>query len=241
MKEEYELAKSESFFKNMGDETGIKNSDFIGVIPDKYKEDFKALKDEIIYVGDDEWTEKIAAEMGILKKEYNIIEDITVKGKKNSIEIHVTIIDTEIADEYIYKVKAKGTSTWEEFSSTSNKLIIDNLLENEIYEVQVVAKQNDKSYESKVKEVETKELKLGTIILKEENENGAIYTENIWTNKDIYVAVEGENTTYSVTGANIVSSTTVPTVLINEGESIVTVKTVSEDKTEKLILIWICH
>lgn len=30
MKEEYELAKSESFFKNMGDETGIKNSDFIG-------------------------------------------------------------------------------------------------------------------------------------------------------------------------------------------------------------------
>ena len=168
MKEEYELAKSESFMKNMGDDSKINSNDFAGVIQDKYKESFKATNDGIVYVGNDEWTEKIANEMGISKKEYNVIENINIKANKNSVEIETIILSGEIVDEYIYQIRVKGTQDWEEFSNTSNKLIINNLIENEIYEVKVIVKQGEKIYESDIEEVTLQEtqVQLGTLIMK---------------------------------------------------------------------------
>lgn len=76
----------------------------------------------------------------------------------------------------------------------------------------------------------------GRIITKLNNELGELYESETWTNQNIYVEVEqgGENveTTYQVEGANTIEETKEPTVLTEEGVSIITV--INRDDNENI-------
>ncbi len=74
----------------------------------------------------------------------------------------------------------------------------------------------------------------GTMTMKLGSAVGVDYADNTWTNQSVYLAVVNgsdalsghNNTTYQVSGANTVAAgTTIPTTLINEGTSTITVTT----------------
>jgi uncharacterized repeat protein (TIGR02543 family) len=74
----------------------------------------------------------------------------------------------------------------------------------------------------------------GTMILKQGSSTGLAYTNDTWTNQDVYIEkVDGtddlsghKTTTYEVSGANTVAAgTTLPTTLINAGNSTIIVTT----------------
>ena len=229
MKDKYKLTYEDLLFKKFGDETKIKDSDFEEVVPDKYKDTFVATKDGLEYIGEDKKVEEIAKEMGLGSEEKYILEYITAVGKQTSVEIEAVIKDGQIVDEYVYYIREKGKENWEEFSRQENKIIIENLKESTEYEVKVIVKQGEKEYESQIKEVVTKELNIGTLIMKLNDETGEEYEVGTWTKENVYIEVEGINTTYSVSGANEVEESSSAKVIKNEGISKVTVKTKSGD------------
>ncbi len=230
MKDSYRVLYDDLLYKNLGKEEKIKDTDFKDVVPDEYKDEFKAGKDGLEYIGDDEEKKEIAEEMGLGKKGITTIEDIVVIADITSIEIETIIKNGESVDEYIYYIKEVGSEEWTEYRSQENKYTIDGVKEDTEYEVMVEilkteADGEQKREESEIKVVRTKKLEAGKLIMKLNDENGDSYIEGTWTKENVYLEVQGEKTTYSVTGANEVESTSEPVVLRNEGESKVILKT----------------
>lgn len=92
----------------------------------------------------------------------------------------------------------KNGDTWSEWQESN---IFTGLTHNTQYKVKTKATDIvGNSSESEELEVKTDELLLGDLILKLNNRDGADYTEDTWTNQNIYVAIqekmEGATTTY---------------------------------------------
>ncbi|MCI9063260.1 MAG: hypothetical protein HFJ17_01455 [Clostridia bacterium] len=71
----------------------------------------------------------------------------------------------------------------------------------------------------------------GTVITKLNDQNGESYTQDTWTNQNVYVEVnktEGVKTTYKVSEPNKREETEEPTVLTEEGISTITVKNIDQ-------------
>ena len=226
MKDNYEIKYKDLLYDKLGDETKIKDSDFDDVIPDKYKEDFIAGKDGIEYIGEDEKIKDIVEEMGIGKEKGDNLENVVAIAGIGDIQIEVIVKKQESVKEYHYYIREKGTEEWKEYTSDKNNMLVDGLKEQTTYEVKVkIVGKDGKEEESRIKEVTTKGINAGILIMRENDKNGKEYIEGTWSKENIYIEVSGENTTYTCTGANEVDKTEKASILENEGITKVTVET----------------
>lgn len=124
----------------------------------------------------------------------------------------------------MYAIKKDGT--WSEWQASNT---FTGLTHNTEYVVKtkVVDKVGNTS-ESEELTVKTDELLLGNLILKLNNSNGSNYTENTWTNQNIYVAIEerstGATTKYKSkeNSAQTIAETNQETTVTTDGTTIIT-------------------
>lgn len=112
-------------------------------------------------------------------------------------------------------------SSWSEWQSNNS---FTGLTHNTEYKVKTKSTDNvGNSSESEELTISTKELLIGNLILKLNNSEGTNYTENTWTNQNIYVTIEesvvGATTTYkSVEGsAQSISDTNQESTVTTDG------------------------
>ena len=141
---------------------------------------------------------------------------ITVNSAQE--DIHSGIDETKT----MYAIKTGDT--WSEWQSSN---IFTGLTHNTEYIVKTQSTDMvGNSSESEELTVKTDELLLGKLILKLNNNEGTNYTENTWTNQNIYVAIEeqsaGATTTYysKENSAQNIAATNQETTVIRDGETI---------------------
>lgn len=124
----------------------------------------------------------------------------------------------------MYAIKKDGT--WSEWQSSNT---FTGLTHNTEYTVKTKAVDKvGNTSESEELIVKTDELLLGNLILKLNNANGSNYTENTWTNQNIYVAIEerstGATTKYKSkeNSAQTIAETNQATTVTTEGTTIIT-------------------
>lgn len=124
----------------------------------------------------------------------------------------------------LYAIK-KG-NVWSEWQSSNT---FTGLIHNTEYVVKT--KSTDRvgnSSESEELTVTTEELKLGNLILKLNNSEGSNYTEDTWTNQNVYIAIEeisiGATTTYQSkeNSAQTITATNQETTVTKENTTIIT-------------------
>lgn len=124
----------------------------------------------------------------------------------------------------MYSIEKDGVwSDWQE----SN--IFDGLKHNTEYRIKTKSVDNaGNSSDSTESTVKTDELLVGNLILKLNNSEGADYTENTWTNQNIYVAVQettdGATTTYKSKedSAQNITETSQESTVTTDGTTIIT-------------------
>lgn len=122
----------------------------------------------------------------------------------------------------MYAIK-KGDS-WSEWQESN---VFTGLTHNTEYKVKTKATDiAGNTSESEELVVKTDELLLGNLILKLNNRDGADYTENTWTNQNIYIAIQentvGATTTYKATenSAQAITETNQETTVTTNGVTI---------------------
>ncbi|MDD3304213.1 MAG: InlB B-repeat-containing protein, partial [Clostridia bacterium] len=253
MVDNYDQRYKEVLYDYQGDDSKLKNSDFNGVVPDKYFDtgDYVAEKDGVRYQGDDEKTKVIAKEMGLLVgKQTNLtgIESITLSNiTTNSVKAEVNLTGNPTGN-FNYTYYIYDGTRW----IISADMIADgiynykSLKQNFGYKVRVdVSDAYENSFTSDEVAFSTQDLMLGRVILRLNDKNGSDYVPNTWTNQSVYVeSVQTEQdtrTSYTVSGTNVISSDTeVGSVLALQGKSTVTYKTTdgnNEKSAEHIVLI----
>jgi LPXTG-motif cell wall-anchored protein len=124
----------------------------------------------------------------------------------------------------MYAIKKNGT--WSEWQSSNT---FTGLTHNTEYVVKTKAVDKvGNTSESEELSVKTDELLLGNLILKLNNANGNNYTENTWTNQNIYVATEerstGATTKYKskANSAQTIAETNQETTVTTDGTTTIT-------------------
>lgn len=124
----------------------------------------------------------------------------------------------------MYAIKKDGT--WSEWQASNT---FTGLTHNTEYVVKTKAVDKvGNTSESEELTVKTDELLLGNLILKLNNSNGSNYTENRWTNQNIYVAIEergtGATTKYrsKENSAQTIAETNQETTVTTDGTTIIT-------------------
>lgn len=124
----------------------------------------------------------------------------------------------------MYAIKKDGT--WSEWQASNT---FTGLTHNTEYVVKTKAVDKvGNTSESEELTVKTDELLLGNLILKLNNSNGSNYTENTWTNQNIYVAIEerstGATTKYKSkeNSAQTIAETNQQTTVTTDGTTIIT-------------------
>lgn len=234
-------------FQKAGDDSKINDSDFQGVIPDEYKEQgFDATKDGVIYRGDDEHVKEVAEEMGIIITDKNItpeIEGILYSSTTCTIKVDVSAQDTlSQIDEYNYYI-SRDEKNWSKYAEIETPYVIGRLTDNTDYKVKVeLVDVNQNRVESEPVTVRTKELLIGSLVAKLNSSAGEDYQLDTWTKENVWVnSVPSStgSTSYSSTGANIISEgTTGETILSKQGVTEITLLTTdgTNNKTAKYII-----
>lgn len=229
MLDNFENVYQDRLYDYGGDITQMKDEDFKNVIPEKYRDEFKATKDGVIYFGTDETIITYATSMGLIITgvTHDIeIRNLYVTSTNSTIQVQVNLEVPLEQVTYQYFYRKQGSANWESFASGSNDSAVKTRLEsNNTYEIKVIATdgKTGKTSEPKETRIMTNDIVLGNLILRQTNQNGEIYREGTWTNKSVYMSVnEGSSqgvSTYTVSGSNSVAGTSSPSTISNEGVS----------------------
>ena len=112
LQDKYTMHYGELLAQAQGDKSKIQDSDLESIIPDKYKDEFKATTDGIKYIGDNEEHKEIAKEMGIEigdRPEIPVINDVKITADDTSAYIEADVTESRSGIvEYNFKIIEKN-------------------------------------------------------------------------------------------------------------------------------------
>ena len=136
MHQAYTIRYGELLAQVHGDKTKITESDLKGIVPDKYKDEFKATTDGLKYVGDNEENKEIAKDMGIDigdKGDQPVIRGLNLTSDDSSVYIEADVVDSKSGiKEYNFRLK-KTSGIYEDHKTDGKSILIDGLQENTKY------------------------------------------------------------------------------------------------------------
>lgn len=150
----------------------------------------------------------------------------------------VQLIDSENrqadAFEYYYKKASEGDSAYKKVDgATGAELQLTGLIHNTSYKIKIIAKKNNETLRTAVKNIKTKELLCADLNMQVE-EDGSAYTSDTWTNKNIKVAlVDATRSTYSTVegSAQTIAQTNGESTVSEAGTTTIKVETTDGTNT----------